>query len=192
MALLTDLLSANTTAIAANSAAAPTLIEEQSPSGISYVTFDNVFTTEYEEYRLVINDMYQTSTTSWGGYLYLRSGGTSSTSDYNYHIINSAIGGSTVSSYNQNSNADWPFTYNAKPRINGVVTFRNVAEAKETLVTTHLNMVDPSSTTYNSSINFGNMFHKQASSYDGFQIDMASPNIEGGTLKLYGIKNLTL
>tara|TARA_R110001632_G_scaffold180482_1_gene300597 strand:- start:68 stop:670 length:603 start_codon:yes stop_codon:yes gene_type:complete len=113
MALLTDLLSDNTTAISDNTTAiaetggAWTLLSTITASGSSKVTFDSGIDSTYNRYVIIGSGIYGSSSAGFGAQLKI--GGSWQSSGHYYQHIRQVIGSTGSSSYDSgvgNSGAD--------------------------------------------------------------------------------------
>jgi len=152
-------------------------------TAVSSVTVDNVFTSSYTNYKIIIR---YTSTTTTGNNLdfRLRAGGSSATgSNYN----NSAMyaDGSTASAFLDNSVSYWRIgqytnTYNA-------VTNLDIFAPQLATPTVAINQQAANLGGYTTNRIYCNAFnHTLSTAYDGFELMVTSAGTHTGTYAVYG------
>jgi hypothetical protein len=169
----------------AASAQGLTLINTTSFSGVASQSFNNVFTTTYDNYQIVCKIV---GSTNLAVNLRMRVGGVSASgSDYrfsNFFTSGGAANGNEASS-NSASSAQiggniFSSSYFANQRIE---MFQPFLTERTTAV---LQSVSPINTTAQlNSTCFGGFFHNLATSYDGFELIASTGNITGN-VSIYG------
>ena len=152
-------------------------------SAASAVIFDNVFSSEYENYALIVHATIAASETD--GYLRLRASGTDATGS-NYGFFNQSSGVNGVG-YNQNSGGTTQLTAGRLGSNGTGSLFVNIFRPQYAVRTTFQsqNVADGTTTAF---IQSGGGLHSLSTAYDGFTFYPASSTMTG-TIRIYGYRN---
>jgi len=149
-------------------------------SAVSSVSVDDVFSSEYENYRLIL-DTTSTANVEWS--LRLRVSGADNSTANSYVTQKLTASASTVSG-SRTTHDNWSFGEHQNVQGNGhdAIIWRPFAAEK----TSFWN--NTAATASNAYLSIRTGTHNQATSYDGFTIYQASGTFSG-TLRIYGYRN---
>lgn len=159
------------------------LITKSTFSAVSSVSIDNCFSSDYSQYKILVDGSTATASSSWN--MRLRVGGSdNSSANYNRQVI-SAAGASTVGA-----------RYTSETSF--VTIFRGNLNSRPISITEILNPFENTYTTAFSQISFDiensifmnlhNYGTTVTTSYDGFTLYASSANNITGTVYVYGYK----
>jgi hypothetical protein len=145
----------------------------------STFTFNNCFTSTYDNYRLVLSNFKSTAFASLS--FNLRVSGTNSATGYQqglmYILFSSAAGNFTATTTGTSWTA--PAATNTSPPVNGTMEIYQPAIATQTGLLGHYQGFDATTFTGGS--------HTSATAYDGFQLT-SSGTFTAGTVTVYGYR----
>jgi len=143
-------------------------------SAASSITADNVFTSTYRNYKIIIN--YTTSSTG-NVFLKLRVGGVSATTNYNYQ--NLEVNGTTVTAARSTSQSDANVGVWSNGAFNCTLTLDLFNPQIATGTTYQSNCVASLGAYTTPFLNYNNGNHSTATAYDGIEITTSSGNMTG-------------
>jgi len=156
-------------------------------STVSSIAVDNVFSSAYKNYRIVFNTDGATNTNNTTASLRLRAS-TTPNSGSNYHSRGSSTTSSALESLILTSQTSWVFhnftSGNTQESHSYIEMFKPFTAAF-----THawFNQFRNTAGSFQSSQFFS--LHTAATSYDGFEINITTGSITGGTISVYGYKD---
>jgi len=156
-------------------------------TSVSSIAVDNVFSSVYKNYRIVFNTDGATNTNNTTVSLRLRASGTPN-SGSNYSSRGSSTTSSALESLILTSQTSWVFhnltSGNTQESHSYIEMFKPFTTAF-----THawFNQFRNTAGSYQSSQFFS--LHTVATSYDGFEINITTGSITGGTISVYGYKD---
>jgi hypothetical protein len=160
-------------------------------SGVTTFSMDNVFTSAFRNYQVVINGA-QTATLD--GYLMqLRgAGSTLAGSGYFYSGIETQAGSSTITQRLLNGGANWRIGVSSGS--NAASSYNFVVDVFQPAIATATNIFSRSTTRDPGAL--GNVYQTMSGSnssavaYDGFTLSMSGAvTMTGGTVQVYGLRN---
>lgn len=142
------------------------------------VVFNNVFTSTYENYKIVITSPWATSATIG---LRLRASGTDNTTANSYKIAGVYTNMSSVAVWNQDTNIwSWGSNGSSPADVSAVIDLFGPATTNRT------GMQAVVSSGGNQAI-WGPGFHTATSAFDG--MDLIAGSAVSGTIRIYGLRN---
>lgn len=146
-------------------------------SAVSSVSLDNVFTSDYKNYSIL---MFGTSSAGFGGDIRLRAGGSDATGS-NYSRINLDVSsGSVTASGSTTTSWTSPFLGNSTAMLMDAILIRP-AEATSTFIQVR--------SSRNDYLIISGGAHTVASAYDGFSLLAPGAITLTGTISVYGYSN---
>jgi hypothetical protein len=156
-------------------------------TSVSSIAVDNVFSSAYKNYRIVFNTDGATNTNNTTASLRLRASTTPDSSS-NYSSRGSSTTSSALNSLILTSQTSWVFhnftSGNTQESHSYIEMFKPFTAAF-----THawFNQFRNNAGSFESSQFFS--LHTAATSYDGFEINITTGSITGGTISVYGYKD---
>jgi hypothetical protein len=168
------------------SSGALTLIYSNTFSAGTTVSFDNVFTSTYRDYRIVLTG---TTSSATDANMFIRLRASSSDAATNYKTIRTLNNGSTVSGDTDPVGTTYYYTMsisNASPTL--ASAFCDVFQPQASIATKFKSQFLSVGSTGGFNSNMSQGYHSTASSYDGFSL-IADSGTVTGTVRVYGYQN---
>jgi hypothetical protein len=148
---------------------------------VTAVEIEDVFTSDFENYRVVVTGGTQTSANSIL-IMQLMSGGSPSVANYYATFPFTAYAGSSFTILNTNNGASWPYVaMSLNNGLSGAFDVYQPATSNKTSFGGFTNRGDISG--------FTSGYHNVSSAYDGFKLSINAGTMTGGIVRIYGYRN---